>query len=194
MGVGRHLFARPSFSIPIKSELNMGILSTIKNGFRDLLVGHRYADELDINHLIDPNRRRFTSPRTQGYDIFRILDRNTDLQKQLDQSNNQFNLVRYAMVGQEIRALFYRAATDLIPAKGVFPVYDPNWEKDGIFHVVIEGQRAELIQNHYVIRSLVYDAYEPYAAITLPLTADEIRQFEGSWYLPKDETAVSIAA
>lgn len=172
----------------------MGFFSSISNAVRDLCATHRFADSPDINLLEDPKRRCFNSPRTHGHDIFRILDRNTDLQKILDKANNQFNLVRFAMIGQEIRALFYRAATDLIPAEGVFPVYNPDWEKTGVFHVVIEGQRAELIQNHYVIRSLVYDGYEPYSAITLPLTADEIRQFEGNWYLPKVDPAVEAVA
>lgn len=153
----------------------MKITSILKN----LMGMSEYRAGLDENHLADPSRRRFTAPRSAASQLFAILNSHKRFAKEIVALNNQFTLIRFAVVGQELRMLAYRAATDL-HAPTTYSVFDEHWATDGTFHYLASNGTAELlIRNH--MPQLRYDPYEPQLAWTMPLTADEVIQFHDSW-------------
>jgi hypothetical protein len=151
----------------------------IKAFLMALLGFSQYRDTLDENHLNDPRRRRFTAPRTAASQLLAILNSEPRFGREIMRLNNPFTLVRFAVVGQELRMLAYRATTDL-DESSTYSIFDPSWQMEGTFHyLVTDGEIELLVRNS--MPALRYNPYEPQIAWTMPLTAKEVVQFHDSW-------------
>lgn len=155
-------------------------MNFFKRLIRFFATGSEYSDRLDYNHLADHRlRRRFTSPTSHASQLFSIINQTRGFGRIIQRLGNEHTLLRFAVIGQEIRVLGYRAATDLLPGEAVYPVFDPYWNTDGIFHYLVSGNKVELLIRERP--AMHYDAYEPVISMTIPLTADEVELFHPNW-------------
>lgn len=140
-----------------------------------------YEISLDPNLLADETfRRRFTAPSAQASKLFALLNHEVKLAECVSKLRHAHTLIRFAVIGQNLCVLGYRAASDLPAAKGVYPVFDPHWAEDGMFHYLIGGNQAELLTRNSHAH-LVYDAYEPEMALCFPLSTAEVDFFSPNW-------------
>ena len=147
-----------------------------------------YNTPPDYNLLADDKlRRRFSSPRSAASQLFQILnaEKRAKFAQTILELNNEHTLVRFAMIGQELRVLAYRAATDLGDGNGILPIYDDSWDTEGTFHYLItkdtDGKSKAELQIRNSQPHLRYDAYEPDRCWIMPLTAAEIEKFQRNW-------------
>ncbi len=139
------------------------------------------------HHLENEYRRRLSSPLGaaallgswifEDEHVLEVLSKNPATQPQL---------MRVAVIGDEIRINLFRL--ERFPGGPLTPAYNDNWQKDGIIDFVmtqavvgksnVADVPAYRQEYKHLVRELQadlsYDAYEPYASLTLPLVPEEM--------------------
>ncbi|WJJ55211.1 hypothetical protein [Xanthomonas phage RTH11] len=128
------------------------------------------------NHLESEYRRKLSSPLAAASLLISWIMADEDAVKILQQNPaDQPQLMRVAVVGDEIRINLYRL--ELFPGGPLTRPFNDNWAKDGIIDftmVLRDGKQHYQHLLHDLRADLSYDAFEPYASLTLPLVAEEM--------------------
>lgn len=132
----------------------------------------------DHNHLQNEYRRKLSSAMAAAQLLGQwIFEDENVLEVLMKNPADQPQLARVAVVGDEIRINLFRL--ERFPGGPLTPAYNENWIKDGIIDFTMI-QRDGKQQYQHLVREiqadLSYDAFEPYASLTLPLVPEEMDQ------------------
>lgn len=132
----------------------------------------------DHNHLQSEYRRTLSSPMAAAQLLGQwIFEDENVLEVLMKNPADQPQLARVAVVGDEIRINLFRL--ERFPRGPLTPPYNEDWIKDGIIDFTMVQRDGKQQYQHLVreIRAdLSYDAFEPYASLTLPLVPEEMDQ------------------
>lgn len=128
------------------------------------------------NHLESEYRRKLSSPMAAASLLIDWIMDDQDVRKVLEQNPaDQPQLMRVAVIGDEIRINLFRL--ERFPGGPMTSPYNDDWIKDGIIDFTMV-QRDGKQQYQHLLRDvradLSYDAFEPFASMTLPLVAEEM--------------------
>lgn len=134
----------------------------------------------DHNHLESEYRRTLSSPLGAASLLGKWIFEDEHVLEVLQKNPaNQPQLMRVAVVGDEIRINLFRL--ERFPGGPMMPAYNDNWIRDGIIDftmVVRDGKQQYQHLVREVRADISYDAYEPYASLTLPLVAEEMAEID----------------
>ena len=173
------------------------LTQSISRGFRGFIRGLFFNSSnpavqgRDHNHLENEYRRTLSSPLGAAQLLGRWIFEDENVMAVLNQNPaNQPQLMRVAVIGDEIRINLFRL--ERFPGGPMTAAYNDDWIKDGIIDFVMQTKvqarsvAADVSVVHQEYQHLVrayrpdlsYDAFEPYASLTLPLVPEEMDEID----------------